>query len=367
MAYFKPYIDDTGIHLPTYDDRMSDMIDKYKQIFGSDVYLAPDSPDYQLISIFAKALDEMGDLIIDSYNNRDPDYASGQSLDMLLPIAGIVRGGATKSTVNLKITGTASSTLPAGMTATDTNGHDWIIREAVSIPSGGIANDVPAECAEYGPITAAAGSITTIKTTDPNWVSVTNLSAATPGKEAQTDEDARKSFRLAQAGTTYQLEGLRAKLWELPGMKELVIRINDTDSTDASGLPAHSIQVLYAGALESAFIQTYYKYKPVLLQTYGNISRTVTDEYGNNHTIWFTRVSDTYVSLKFTLTKHDGYDTSTEALIKQAAADYVNAREPAEPVILSSLYDIIYKCDPSKKLNGTFLWIWYRDARMALH
>lgn len=56
MAYFKPYIDDTGIHLPTYDDRMSDMIDKYKQIFGSDVYLAPDSPDYQLISIFAKRL-----------------------------------------------------------------------------------------------------------------------------------------------------------------------------------------------------------------------------------------------------------------------------------------------------------------------
>ena len=53
MAYFTPYIDETGFHFPTYQDIVDDMVAGAKSIFGSDIYLENDSADYQLISIFA--------------------------------------------------------------------------------------------------------------------------------------------------------------------------------------------------------------------------------------------------------------------------------------------------------------------------
>ena len=51
MAYFAPYIDETGIHMPTYEDRLQDLCDKYRSIFGQDAVLDPAVPDYQLLSV----------------------------------------------------------------------------------------------------------------------------------------------------------------------------------------------------------------------------------------------------------------------------------------------------------------------------
>ena len=56
MAYYAPYIDTTGIHVPTYEDIRDDLIASMKQIFGQDIYLDEDSQDYQQISIFAKKI-----------------------------------------------------------------------------------------------------------------------------------------------------------------------------------------------------------------------------------------------------------------------------------------------------------------------
>ena len=53
MAYFAPYIDTTGIHLPTYRDIQEDLINEMKSIYGDDIYIAEDAQDYQLISAFS--------------------------------------------------------------------------------------------------------------------------------------------------------------------------------------------------------------------------------------------------------------------------------------------------------------------------
>ena len=51
MAYFKPYVDSKGLHIPSYQDILNDMIASMKQIYGDDIYLENDSADYQLLSI----------------------------------------------------------------------------------------------------------------------------------------------------------------------------------------------------------------------------------------------------------------------------------------------------------------------------
>ena len=88
--YFTPYIDGNGVHIPSYEDRMESLVASYRNIFGQDVNLEISSPDYQLLSVFAKALDDMSQVILVDFASRNPQYASGVGLDLLMPLHGLV-------------------------------------------------------------------------------------------------------------------------------------------------------------------------------------------------------------------------------------------------------------------------------------
>ena len=104
MAYFAPYIDGTGIHMPTYEDRLEDLVSAYRNIFGIEAELSASVPDYQLLSVFAKALDDTAALVLQDYNSRNPLYAAGNALDLLLPQYGISReAGETDASVRARI------------------------------------------------------------------------------------------------------------------------------------------------------------------------------------------------------------------------------------------------------------------------
>ena len=104
MPYFPPYIDAAGIHLPTYEDRLEDLVSAYRNIFGAETELSPAVPDYQLLSVFARALDDVSALVLQDYNSRNPMYAAGNALDLLLPQYGITReAGETDAEVRARI------------------------------------------------------------------------------------------------------------------------------------------------------------------------------------------------------------------------------------------------------------------------
>ena len=105
MAYFAPYIDEHGIQMPTYEERLTELIRAYREIFGNEVVLDESTPDYQLLSVFARALDDTSALVVQDYNSRNVDYATGQSLDLLAAGYGISRRmlqNGTESDANLR-------------------------------------------------------------------------------------------------------------------------------------------------------------------------------------------------------------------------------------------------------------------------
>ena len=71
MAYTAPYIDDAGLHIPTYADIRDDLVEQFKSIYGQDIYLENDSQDYQ------KTYDTMQLLQI-VYNNHSRRLQSGR-------------------------------------------------------------------------------------------------------------------------------------------------------------------------------------------------------------------------------------------------------------------------------------------------
>ena len=91
MAYFAPYIDGSGLHMPTYEDRLAALVENYRSIFGLDSELSESVPDYQLLSVFARSLDDASSLVLSAFHQMNPMYASGQALDLLLPQYGISR------------------------------------------------------------------------------------------------------------------------------------------------------------------------------------------------------------------------------------------------------------------------------------
>ena len=91
MSYFAPYIDASGIHMPTYEDRLQDLLSAYRTIFGQEAELSPAVPDYQLLSVFAKALDDTSALVLQAYNSRNPGE-SDASARARMRLASAARG-----------------------------------------------------------------------------------------------------------------------------------------------------------------------------------------------------------------------------------------------------------------------------------
>ncbi len=91
MSYFPPYIDSSGLHMPTYEERLSALTESYRAIFGQASELSESVPDYQLLSVFARSLDDASMLVQNALHQMNPQYASGAALDLLLPQYGLHR------------------------------------------------------------------------------------------------------------------------------------------------------------------------------------------------------------------------------------------------------------------------------------
>ena len=255
MAYFAPYIDDFGIHMPTYEDRLSDLCDRYRSIFGQDAVLEPAVPDYQLLSVFAKALDDTAAYMLAAYNSRNPAYAAGQALDLLLPLYGVSR--------------------------------------------------------EAG--------------------------------ESDASVRARMNAAIASRGI-FTFDALTAALKSITGVAHFLIRANDED-TVADDVPAHTLAVLVQGGNANRIAEAIWNKKPPGIGTDGSLSRTVTDEKGQTHTVKFSRPGMLGTHFQITIKTYDGYDSNAvPPLLKACLMDLMNNRfEIGQELIVPQVYGLLYQ------------------------
>ncbi len=347
--YFAPYIDSSGVHLPTYQDRLDALTASYQTIFGPETNLEISSPDYQLLSVFARALDDLSQLILADFNARNPQYAAGTALDLLLPLAGLTRSGATRSTVQLTLTGTPGAVLPAAPEVLDDAGYLWKCpAPGITLNENGIAV-VTASCATPGAVSAPAGSVRRLVSPVPGLSSAVNASAAVPGTDAETDASCRNRLRLAAAAPAVStLEALRSAVAAVPNVKACAVYENSSDSTDANGIPAHSVCVVAAGGLTAALAPVIFAKKAPGVGTYGGTSASVTDAWGTSHVVRFQRATQTPVALPVELKPLAGFDSSVTEKIKTALTDYGNTLGIGQDLVVPSLSGVVFSADESR-------------------
>ena len=193
MAYFAPYIDGNGIHMPTYEDRLENLVEAYKNIFGVEAELSASVPDYQLLSVFAKALDDVSAMVLQAYNSRNPAYATGNALDLLLPQYGITRElGETDASVRERIrhaltersSGSADAILAAVKTAYGVRDALLYINETDEQDSIGIPGHSIAVVVRGGNANAVAQAIYDKKAPGIGvWGSNSGIATDTEGQE----------------------------------------------------------------------------------------------------------------------------------------------------------------------------------------
>lgn len=136
MSYFTPFIDSSGLHLPTYQDILENMIDLMKSIYGQDIYLGNDAADYQFLSILALKIADSYQAVQYAYNARSPQTAIGATLDSIVKLNGLERKAAGYSTCEVTLTGTPFTEIKKG-SVKDTSGLIWDLPASVVIGSNG--------------------------------------------------------------------------------------------------------------------------------------------------------------------------------------------------------------------------------------
>ncbi|EDI4768424.1 hypothetical protein CEJ25_12755 [Salmonella enterica] len=326
-----------GISAPDYQTILDTLTSYFQQIYGSDAYLEPDSKDGQMVALVALAVHDANNTAISVYNCFSPATGYGAALTSNVKINGIARKGATNSTVDLLLTGTAGTAITNG-TVKDTNNVIWRLPDSVVIGVDG-AVTVTAICSNSGAVAALAGAITTINTPTRGWTSVTNPAAATVGAPAETDAELRiRQGQSVAIPSITPFEGVDGAIANIAGVTRHKLYENDTGKTDGNGLPPHSISAIVDGGDVTEIARTIRGNKGQGVRTWGKTSVTVPDKYGNPHIISFSRPTDVPVYGKITLTVFAGYTSQIGVQIQQAVADYINRLMIGDQVLLSRIY-----------------------------
>ncbi|THI61988.1 hypothetical protein E9151_07805 [Klebsiella pneumoniae] len=326
-----------GISAPDYQTVLDTITGYFQQIYGSDAYLEPDSKDGQLVALVALAIHDANNTAISVYRSFSPATALGDALTSNVKINGITRRAATNSTVDLLLTGTVGTTITNG-SVRDTNGVVWNLPATVVIGSDGTVV-ATTTCANSGAVAAVAGSVNGINTPTRGWASVTNPLAATVGVAAETDAElrVRQSQSVALASLT-PFDAVDGAIANVEGVTRHKLFENDTETTDANGLPEHSISAVVEGGDATEIANTIRSVKGQGVSTYGTTAVVVTDKYGNPYTIRFSRPVDVPVYVSITLKALTGYTSDIGDEMKAAVASYINSLAIGDGVLLSRVY-----------------------------
>ncbi len=326
------------------DERLSQLQDAMRAIFGPNINLDPDTMDGQTLGIFAESTSNLDQLAEDVYHSFNPQSATGVALSRLVQLNGIRRIEGTYSTVTLRCVGSEGTLILAGnlVKSTATNATFQTVSDATIPASGQI--DVEARSSTNGAILAPAGTLTKIDTPIYGWQTATNLLDATPGRDEETDEQLRLRRR-ASTSTPGQaiVDAIYGALTNIPSVLQARVYENDQDTVQpVTGLPPHSIYCIVEGGTDADILKTIWLKKTAGTTTHGTTSGTVNDSMGNPHTLKFSRPSDVNVYVVVNLHTRSGWPTDGDQRIKDALTAWAVANQSiGEEVIHSRLFDPI--------------------------
>ena len=233
-----------------------------QQIYGEDAVFDSDSPDGQLVGIFAQAIRDVEELALQVYSSFDPDQAVGTSLDNRVLYNGVRRKGATYTITPVRITTGDSEVSLKGLnevneysgnlfTVFDNIGNEYYLINSHTIPAN-TTQSLSFRAKQIGQVQVTPNTITKSKSLINAIKSINNPDKAfVNGEDEETDEQLR--IRRAKAvgyGLMGSVEVLQNAIRQLENVTDVAVFENNTDDgieiSDA-WFPPHYIWITVEG------------------------------------------------------------------------------------------------------------------------
>lgn len=248
-----------GLQVVTQDELVENLTQSFQTIYGEDINVESNSPDGQIINIFAQTLEDFYELLNQVYSSFDPDQAIGTVLDQRCSINGVQRKAGTYTYVNINITTDRSVTLDGvdqtsedqAYTVSDNEGNLFVLVGTSNLSTG--TSSVQFRAKNVGNVEVLPNTITTPVTVILGVTAINNPSgAAVQGVDEETDaqlrERRKQSVSISNQG---YVDGLLAALLNLSDVTSANVYQNRTGTTDADGIPGHSIWVVVRGGTDA--------------------------------------------------------------------------------------------------------------------
>ncbi len=326
-------LDENGLTIDTLQEVIIKFEEGYKDIYGNDIILDSNSPDGQVINIYAQAIRDVLELLQQVYTGFDLQQAIGVILDQRITTLSIQRQGATFTQQQVEITTDRSLTLEGldaaandpdgiGYTVADNAGTQFILLDTFNAPGAGVHN-----------LTFRAkdlGSITTLPNTVTNPVTVvlgvTLINNPTGVLELGLDGELDSTLKLRATKSTANkskgfIDGLTGLLLNITGVTDARVFENFSNIIDADGIPAHSIWAIVEGGANTDIGDTIYATKNAGAGMKGVTTVDITTVNGSVFTARFDRPQSKELFIRFDIQETVLAQIFDENAIKQFIVD----------------------------------------------
>ena len=337
----------TGFNLKRLETSRQELVDSIQAKFGTAFDLSVDSNAGQELDSFNEIISQLWEVAQAVYWSQSPSTAEDVSLDNVASITNITRLPATKSTVTVTITGTPTTVVNTGFTASVDGNTDsrFVTLEDVIIGGGGTI-DVEMTAEETGPILANTGTLTVIETPIVGVDSITNAADAILGRYIETNSELKsRRLTLLQRSGTAASSGIRNALLLLDNVVQALV---------LDGVIEHQINIIVQGGDDNEIAETIFLSvgAGLVVGLQGAEIIPITDSQGITRDIKFARPSliDVYMIINITPNTNPAegelYPVDGDQQVKDAVLSFVVGWLIGQDVVVNQFYT------PINTING---------------
>lgn len=331
MSYYD-FLTNRGVIVPDTSSVLSDTQEEFKELFGEDLDVSPETPQGRLIELITRCKVFVLQTAAASSNVFNLNKASGFGLDDLGSLFLLSRHPATYTTVSVAVTGVEGTIIPAGTRVQNTDGDIFVCNEDYVIGSP-LSAVFRAE--KTGEIPCPVNTLNIILDAVNGLETVNNPAPAILGSDQESDVDFRNRIKTSlNVNSISVISAIKANLDALSGVKGTFLYDNYSNASievDSITVPAHSILAVVDGGDPEKIAQVLYNKKTIgagYCSTSSDpditiVTQTVLDPIsGTSYEVKFARPRLVNLAVEITVARQDYTGSDLETDVKKAITDW---------------------------------------------
>ena len=203
-------------------------------------------------------------------------------------------------------------------------------------------------CDTKGATVCPIGALINIDSPLVGWDELYNLRAGDIGRNVETDTELRARHATGvRASGSATVEAIKSRmLADVDAVTSVQIYENRSMYPTSDGMPAHSFETVVVGGVDTDIAEQLWLTKPAGIETYGNVSISVSDSAGDTHVVSFSRSVQKYAWVNVqvdSINPEESLPSSAALNIKQSIVNYANANiGTGDDIIIQRIYGPVF-------------------------